>query len=137
MEANTTIVHFLLVALGSALGGMSRHMLSGWVAHRWGERFPWGTFVVNVTGAFLIGWLAFLPWSGYAAPWDVLPRIFLLYGFLGGYTTVSSFSLQTVNLVQEGQHRAALSNVLGSWASCLLAAFCGSLLASNGTAPIL
>ncbi len=106
------------VAIGSALGGATRFFCSGLVARAVGETFPWGTLVVNVTGSFAIGvaaglaqhagWLA-RPWA-----WDGA-----VTGFLGSYTTVSSFSLQTLALVNDGEWRRAGRNVAWSLAGCI------------------
>jgi fluoride exporter len=129
--AESWYVYLLLTISGSALGGMARYALSGWIAQRIGARFPVGTLVVNVTGALLIGAAASLSWN---AALPGLPgesvRIFLIFGFLGGYTTVSSFSLQTLALLQEGQTGAAFANVITSYLLCLTAVFGGALLAS-------
>lgn len=120
----TVMTTLLLVLIGGALGGVARYWLSGVVARRLGEGFPWGTFVVNVTGAFAIGLLAPLllrDGMGSAAA-------LVLVGFLGSYTTVSSFSLQTLVLAQGGRHGRALANVVLSLAACLAAAAAGWLI---------
>lgn len=108
----------IFVALGGALGGMARFWLAGIVARGMGERFPWGTFGVNASGAFLIGGIAGQAIGGgsFAEPaaWD-----FAVVGFLGSYTTVSSFSLQTLTLFREGGGLRAGANILISLASCL------------------
>jgi fluoride exporter len=117
----------LWVALGSALGGMARFFVSGFVGRRIGETFPWGTMAVNVSGAFVIGLivssgdmsLPAMPSAGWA---------FGISGFLGSYTTVSSFSLQTLALAREGDMRRAGANVILSLALCLGAAAIGLLL---------
>lgn len=109
-----------LVALGSALGGAARFLLAGWVGARLGESFPWGTVLVNVLGSALIGALA--------AQEEMLSpeaRQFLMVGVLGGFTTFSSFSLQTLRLAQDGDWVRATGNVLGSVALCLAAVAVG------------
>lgn len=117
------LTEIALVALGGALGGSARFALSGAVARRWGEAFPWGTLVVNVTGAALIGALAGLIAPGPGAA----PSLWLLLvvGVLGSYTTVSSFSLQTMALARGGQIGAALANVAASVGLCLAACALG------------
>jgi CrcB protein len=113
-----------LVALGSALGGAARFLLAGWVGARLGESFPWGTVLVNVLGSALIGALA--------AQEEMLSpeaRQFLMVGVLGGFTTFSSFSLQTLRLAQDGDWVRAAGNVLGSVALCLAAVAVGYRLA--------
>ncbi len=118
----------LLVALGSALGGVARHWLTGAVAARLGEAFPWGTLAVNVLGSALVGVVAALVDAGRAAGAGDL-RLFLVVGLLGGFTTFSAFSLQTLRLVQEGALLRASGNVVGGVALCLLAAAAGHRLA--------
>ncbi|MEZ5276610.1 MAG: fluoride efflux transporter CrcB [Opitutaceae bacterium] len=109
----------LWIGLGSGLGGMLRYLISGWIASRVGQTFPWGTITVNVVGSFLIGLLAALSDS---QRWIGSPemRQFLMLGFLGGFTTFSSFSLQTLRLVQDGEWWPAAGNVVGTTALCLL-----------------
>lgn len=108
------------VAAGSALGAMARHGLSMWIAGRLGPAFPWGTWLVNVSGALALGLLAgILPEPG------IWVRDWLVYGFLGSYTTVSTFSLQTLALARDGHPARALGNVLGTAAACVSAAGLG------------
>jgi len=112
----------LLVIIGSALGGMARYGLSGAVARRIGETFPWGTLVVNVSGCFLIGVFA-----ATVAATDHALRSLLMTGICGGYTTFSSFSLQTLNLVRDGDMVRAGANVVASVVLCLIAVWLGHL----------
>ena len=115
-----TINGAMWVALGSVLGGTARFWLSGFVARRVGETFPWGTTVVNVSGAFLLGILAASAAShGIFA--DVKPWQFAAIGILGTYTTVSSFSLQTLSLARDGEMMRAAGNMVLSLSLCLLA----------------
>ncbi len=116
----------ILVALGGALGACARVWLSGLVARRVGEAFPWGTLTVNVSGAVAIGLLA-ARWpavdgigEGWRTAW-----LLLVTGVLGSYTTVSAFSLQTLALARAGEPLRAALNVIGSLALCLGAAFAG------------
>src|SRR5687768_11120615 len=85
---------YLWIALGSALGGVARHWLTSVVAARMSGLFPWGTFIVNLSGSFLIGLIA--AWPENQLP--VAARPFLMIGVLGGFTTFSAFSLQTASL---------------------------------------
>jgi fluoride exporter len=117
-----SVLAVVWIGLGSALGGLGRYLISGMVARRFGETFPWGTLVVNLSGALLIGVLA---GAGALAVGEV--RQFLIIGVLGSYTTVSSFSLQTLALVREGERWPALANILLSLAGCLLMAPLGYL----------
>lgn len=111
----------LLVFVGSALGGMARFWLSGFVGRRVGETFPWGTLAVNASGTLLIGFAVAATAGGAgghaAALWHLA-----VVGFLGSYTTVSSFSLQTLVLAQAGEPRRATGNVVLSLGACLAAA---------------
>lgn len=119
-----TIDAVIWVSLGSVLGGMARFWLSGLVARRVGETFPWGTMVINVSGAFLIGVLAASA-AGHGTFAAVRPWQFAVTGFLGCYTTVSSFSLQTLSLARDGQISLAAWNTVLSLALCLLAVVAG------------
>lgn len=103
-----------IVALGGASGAVARFWLSGAIGRWIGETFPWGTIVVNVSGAAAIGALAaILPATG-TGPLPPLLWLATVTGFLGGYTTVSSFSLQTMNLMRVGEWNAAIANVMAS-----------------------
>src|SRR5436853_4600710 len=115
----------LAIMIGSMLGGCARYFISGAIARRLGETFPWGTVTINVTGAFLIGIfgaLATHPGSAFAAP---APWLFAVTGFLGCYTTVSSFSLQTLSLARDGESGRAMGYVVLSVALSLGAVACG------------
>src|SRR5262245_55898490 len=104
----------IAIVVGSVLGGCARYFVSGADARRLGETFPWGTMTINVSGAFLIGMfgaLATHPGSLFASS---TPWLFAVTGFLGCYTTVSSFSLQTLTLARSGEPIHALGNVLFS-----------------------
>ena len=119
----------LAVCVGGFFGTGARYVLYGWVAHRFGETFPWGTLTVNVAGSFAVGLLYFA--CGPDSPWIVsaTTRQFLLAGVLGGFTTFSSFSIQTLNLLKDGELAAAGGNLIGSVVLGLLAAFAGDALA--------
>ncbi|MBI5693734.1 MAG: fluoride efflux transporter CrcB [Verrucomicrobia bacterium] len=117
-----------IIALGSALGGVARHLASGFVAERVGETFPWGTLVVNVVGSAIIGILAAFG-DSVRIGLPVEARQFLMVGVLGGFTTFSSFSLQTLRLMQDGDWGRAGANVLLSVLLCLVAVAAGYRLA--------
>jgi len=119
-----TIDGVIWVSLGSVFGGMARFWLSGFVARRVGETFPWGTMIINVTGAFFIGALAASA-AGHGAFAAARPWQFAVTGFLGCYTTVSSFSLQTLSLARDGELRLAVCNLLLSLSLCLVAVAAG------------
>jgi CrcB protein len=120
----------LLVALGGALGGALRHAVSGWVGRRYGETFPWGTWTVNISGAFALGVLfGASTTTGSAVPGPVWHLLGV--GVLGSYTTVSSLSLQTLLLARGREYRAAGAYVLLSVLAGIAAAGLGLLLAWN------
>jgi len=122
---------YLWIAIGSALGGVSRFALSGYVAHHFGETFPWGTLVINVTGSFAIGF--FYTLTSPDGRWVVgtQGRQFFMTGVCGGYTTFSSFSLQTLNLARDGDWLRVGGNVAGSVALCLVAVWLGHVAAAT------
>ncbi len=124
------MVLYLLVALGGALGSVARFAASGFVAQHFGETFPWGTLFVNVTGSFVIGFLATLMAPDGRMLVGPGGRQFFLTGVLGGYTTFSSFSLQTLNLMRDGDWARAGGNAAGSLALCLAAVWLGHTAAS-------
>jgi len=128
MRTETLI--FVAVAAGSALGGVTRYALSGLVARSFGETFPWGTLVVNVTGSFLIGFVATLTGPDGRVLVSPVTRQFWMPGIFGGYTTFSSFSLQTLSLAQDGEWARAGANVGLSVALCLVGVWLGSMLAA-------
>ncbi|MBZ9851851.1 fluoride efflux transporter CrcB [Mesorhizobium sp. CA14] len=109
-----------LVLIGGFLGGISRFFLSGVVGRRIGETFPWGTLAVNVSGALAIGAFAGAARSVGGIFASDLVRDLIVVGLFGGYTTVSSFCLQTLNLALEGEGRLAAFNVVASSALCVL-----------------
>ena len=123
------MLEYLLIALGGALGSVTRYWVSGAVGQRFGEFFPYGTLVVNVTGSLLIGFFATLtaPDGRFLAQPGL--RVFVMYGICGGYTTFSSFSLQTLNLARDGEWLAAGGNAVFSVATCLFAVWLGHALA--------
>ena len=122
---------YLYVALGGALGTVARFALSGYVANRFGETFPWGTLIINVTGSFVIGFFASLT-SPDEGRWVVggPGRQFFMIGICGGYTTFSSFSLQTLNLARDGEWFRVGGNIAGSVAFCLVAVWLGHVAAT-------
>ena len=116
---------YLLIAIGSAIGGVARYWCSGLVAQKFGEVFPWGTLIVNVLGCFLIGILGALSEPEQRSYIGPDARQFLMIGVLGGFTTFSSFSLQTLQLLRDGQWWYAIANVLMSVLVCLIAVWLG------------
>ena len=112
---------YLWIAVGSALGGVARYWCSGVAARLIGETFPWGTIIVNIVGSFIIGFFATLTGPDGRVFADTLTRQFVMIGILGGYTTFSSFSLQTLSLVQDGEWWLAGANIALSVVACLVA----------------
>ncbi len=123
------MLNTLTIALGGAIGSVLRYWFSGLIARVWGETFPWGTIIVNITGCFIIG--LFFTVTGSEGRMLVTPiwRQFFMIGICGGYTTFSSFSLQTLNLANDGQWFRAGANILLSVALCLIAVWLGHVLA--------
>jgi fluoride exporter len=123
------MLSYLWIALGGALGTTARYWLSGVVARSIGETFPWGTLIVNVSGSLVIG--IFVALTGPDGRWFVgsTARQFVMIGICGGYTTFSSFSLQTLNLVNDGEWLRAGANIGLSVALCLIAVWGGVALA--------
>ena len=122
---------YLWIAIGSALGGMARYWCSGFAAARFGETFPWGTIAVNVIGSFIIGFFATISGPDGRLLVPSLARQFVMLGFCGGYTTFSSFSLQTLNLVRDGEWMRAAGNIALSVALCLIAVTVGHYAAAT------
>ena len=123
------MLNYVLVMLGGALGTGARFWASGFVAQRFGEFFPLGTLLVNVSGSFVIGFFAAItdPQGVFLVPYRF--REFFMIGICGGYTTFSSFSLQTLDLAQDGDWLRAGLNVFFSVVSCLVAVWLGRILA--------
>lgn len=124
------MITYLWIAVGSALGGVARFGCSSLMAHWIGETFPWGTLVVNVAGSFIIGFFASM--TGPDGRVLVSPDIrqFVMVGFCGGYTTFSSFSLQTLNLLRDGDVVRAGMNAGASVVLCMLAVWLGYVAAA-------
>ncbi len=111
------------IAFFCAGGGLARYYLSGWIYSLLGRAFPWGTLVVNITGAYFIGLIMELGLRSNVIP-DTL-RIGLTVGFMGGLTTFSTFSFETFKLLEDGQFGVAFINILASVAVCLLFTWLG------------
>ena len=116
----------LLVATGGAIGAALRYLLGGWVQSRLGPDFPWGTFIVNVSGCLLIGAALGLVERGALPP---EARLFVAVGVLGGYTTFSTFGYETLRLIEGGELLPAALNALGQLALGLVAVYLGLVAA--------
>jgi CrcB protein len=121
---------YLWVAIGGALGSVTRFWINGLVIEKLSPVFPWGTLVINVTGSFLIGVIGALaiPEGRMDSPSRQFATQFLMLGVCGGYTTFSSFSLQTLNLLRDREWLYAGGNVILSVALCMIAVWLGWLL---------
>ena len=119
-------MRYLLILLGGGVGSLARYVAGSAIMTRFGSRFPLGTMVVNVTGSFLIGLLMTL----LTERWQPHPnwRLLMVVGFLGGYTTFSSFEWETFSAVREGGFWIGLANVVGSVAFGYAAVWLGALL---------
>ena len=106
------LMNYLLVFVGGGLGASLRHAVNVGCARAWGINFPYGTFLINITGSLVMGLIAgYLAFKGEASqPW----RLFIMTGILGGYTTFSAFSLDAVTLYERGEIGMALFYVVGS-----------------------
>jgi CrcB protein len=123
--------NYLWIGVGSGLGGMVRYWCTGAAARLFGETFPWGTLVVNVLGSLIIGFFATLTGPDGRIFVGSTARQFVMIGILGGYTTFSSFSLQTLNLLHDGEWLQAGLNIAASVVLCLLAVWIGHLVAAG------
>lgn len=118
-------MNILLVAIGGAIGAAARYLAGVWLSSLLGSNFPWGTSFVNITGSFLIGVVLVLVQGG------VLPagaRLFVAVGILGGYTTFSTYSYETLGLVTDGNYGAAFINVFGQLVLGLIGVYLGVVL---------
>ena len=117
----------LLIGLAGLLGTLARYALSGFIARRFGETFPTGTLIVNIVGCFLAGFLFYLMQERFLV--NDIVRTAIMIGFLGGFTTFSSFGLQTFTLLRDGEMGLATMNVLVSNVAGLLTVWAGYSLA--------
>jgi CrcB protein len=117
---------YLAISIGAVLGANARFLLGEWVASRLGTAFPYGTLIINVSGSFLVGIVLTVVAERAGAPWWVRPT--LAIGFLGSYTTFSTFSYETLSLAQNGSLVLAAANVAGSVVAALLAVVLGTVV---------
>jgi CrcB protein len=103
------LIKYWMVGIGGFVGAVARFVLGSFIGNRWGTRFPYGTFVINITGSFLIGLILTILANKVSASanWRYLIPI----GFIGAYTTFSTFEYETLRTMQDGQFLVALANV--------------------------
>jgi CrcB protein len=117
------------VGIGGFLGANARYWIGGWIQERWGTEFPWSTFVINITGSFILGLFVTLVSERYIVR-NVLPlRLLIAIGFVGAYTTFSTFELETLTLVQTSSWIRAFANAFGSLFAGFLSVWLGVVLA--------
>ena len=117
---------YLAVGTGAFLGANCRYLVGGWATDRFGSTFPFGTLIINVSGSFVIG--LFLTFIGerFVAPPNL--RLFVAIGFIGGYTTFSTFAFESFALIQSRAYLLAAANLFGSLGLGLIAVFLGIVL---------
>lgn len=119
----------VLVGAGAILGANARYLLSVWAATRWGNAFPWGTFGVNVSGSFALG--LFLTFVKVRFGAMAGASLLVATGFIGSYTTFSTFAFETIVMARRRDHRPALANVIGSALFGFVAAAAGVWLGAR------
>jgi CrcB protein len=121
--------NYLIIGLGGFLGAVTRYAVSLWVGQKWGRSFPLGTFFVNVSGSFLIALVMSLTTERFMVnpQW----RLFLAVGFLGAYTTFSTFELETGSLLRDGEWTVALLNIVFSVVAGFIALKIGEVIAKT------
>ena len=120
------MIRVLWICAGGALGTGTRYLIALWAAQRISSVLPYGTLIVNVAGSFLI---AVFMEAGMTLGWSATLRAALTIGFVGGFTTYSSFNYDTLRLLEEGAPAAALANVIVTLIGCAIAGWCGLVLA--------
>ncbi len=121
------LLQLTAVGAGGLIGAITRYILAVWIGQKWGRSFPLGTFIINVSGSFLIGLLMYLLTERLMV--NPLWRLFLVVGFLGAYTTFSTFEYETGRLVQDGEWLLTLANVVFSVVAGFAALKTGELIA--------
>ena len=121
------MMKFLWIGLGGFLGANLRYLLQNWAAGRWGPDFPYGTLIINISGSLILGFFITLVTQRVAVSPDW--RAFVAVGLLGGFTTFSSFTVETLSLLQMGRWPAAALYLAGNVCLGLLGAYLGVILA--------
>jgi len=119
-------VEYLVIGIGGFLGANARYLVAGWAAQRFGTTFPYGTFIINVSGSFILGlFLVVVQERTFIHP---NYRLFFAVGFLGAYTTFSTFTYESLRLVQDGSILLGLTNIFASVVVGLLGVVLGVVL---------
>ncbi len=118
----------LLVALGGALGSVARYLVGGWIADWMGTTFPYGTFAINLTASFIIGF--FLAFAQDRAGLSPYWRLFIAVGFVGGYSTFSTYEYESIRLLQDGEFLLGAVYLVGSMTAGAIAAIGGITVGS-------
>src|SRR5260370_33628509 len=117
---------YLVIGAGGFIGANTRYIVGGWVQQKWGASFPYGTFVINVSGSFVLGLFGTL---SIRCAWDDYWRLLIAIGFVGAYTTFSTFEYETIQLIAEGaRYKAAIINLAGSVVVGFFAAYLGVVI---------
>lgn len=132
-DEEARVERFLWIGVGGALGTWTRYLVGLWAGERLGTTYPWGTFLVNVTGCFLIGLVMHL--SLHVASFPPTLRFALTTGFMGGLTTYSSFNYETLKLAQDGAWGSAALNFGLTTFACFAAGLLGLALGTRFTTP--
>lgn len=129
----TTLANYFWVALGGGLGTMARYWMTLAVTRIVGETFPWGTLLINILGSLVIGW--FFTFTLPNGPWPASEgiRLFVMVGICGGFTTFSAFSIQTFNLLRDGENLLAFAYIVASVVLCIVATLIGHQVAAGMT----
>lgn len=123
------VERILLISAGAMLGANARYWIGYWAAQKWGAAFPYGTFLINISGSFLLG--LFLTLTAERLLIDPRLRFLITVGFFGAYTTFSTFSFESITLINRGQWILGLLNAFGSTLIGLLAVALGIALAKS------
>ena len=114
-----------LVGIGGFCGANARYWIGGWIASRWGTEFPWSTFVINITGSFILGLFMTLVTERFVIPHVLALRLLIAIGFVGAYTTFSTFEYETLTLVTTSAWLRAFGNAFGSLIAGFLSVWLG------------
>ena len=125
-----SLTKYLVVLVGGGIGSLTRYVASTAIMQRFGGAFPLGTFVINITGSFLIGLL--MTMFTERLDWSPNWRLLLVTGFLGGYTTFSSYEYESLQALRHGTKWMGLANLVGSVIAGYIAVWLGALLAERG-----